>query len=427
MGRTDNGFVFTDEDNRISNLLWAATSGVGAGCCFLVLLVIVGAMIHPDARRQLDRVSFRIMTYALVANMVFGLASTVCGLQKHGGTSCDVSMFLLMLTLEISTFLLFCIALNLQLVLVHGVNGQAMEKWYYIGSVSAALAVTVPPFAAHQYGWDPLNSACWYTSSDVSQRLRWQVSTQIMWSLGSAVGEIIMFFTVLTYMIRHQIIHGQAVRSRSLSTGTRSRANSVGGGAANVPTQHVKTYRGIIMRIALYPLASLIINSVTVACDLHATLTTGVSSVTAYNVLLLNDFCYGGRPIVYALLAATDPSLVRAVKSLWRSVWGRSDITSGDTSTGGPKTNPSTTSQGQITVHIELNEMRQLDDGTPVPPSPAVKATQMPKDVEDLDIDDDPMATRLEATRRARIGRAMEIRQDTLDKRQERKEFKKQI
>ncbi|KAF8918859.1 hypothetical protein CPB85DRAFT_1249199 [Mucidula mucida] len=359
--------------------------------------VILGAMIHPDARRQLDRVSFRIMTYALVANMIFGIASTASGLQEHGGTSCDVSMWLLMLTLELSTFLLFCIALNLQLVLVHGVDGQAMEKWYYIGSVSAALAVTVPPFAAHQYGyasikgtrlhvdwqfsWDPLNSACWYTSSDISTRLRWQVSTQIIWSIGSAVGEIIMFFTVLAYMIRHQVIHGQAVRSRSLSTGTRSRANSASG-TAKVPAQHVKTYRGVIMRIALYPLASLIINAITVACDLHATLTTGVSSATAYNMLLLNDFCYGGRPIVYALLAATDPSLVRAVKSLWRSVWGKSDITSGDTSTGGPKTNPSTMSQGQITVHIELNEMRQLDDGTPVPASPAVKAAQMPKDVE---------------------------------------------
>ncbi len=84
-------------------------------------------------------------------------------------------------------------------------------------------------------------------------------------------------------------------------------------------------------------------------------------------------------------------------------------------------------SQGQITVHIELNEMRQLDDGTPVPASPAIKAAQMPKDVEGLDIDNDPMATRLEAMRRAQIGRAMEIRQDTLDRRQERKEFKKQI
>ena len=49
------------------NLLWAVTSGVGCGVCFLVLSVIAVAMIHPASKHQLDRVSFRIMIYALAA------------------------------------------------------------------------------------------------------------------------------------------------------------------------------------------------------------------------------------------------------------------------------------------------------------------------------------------------------------------------
>lgn len=86
MGRAaDGSFVFTDHDNRVScvyhlrimlhyidcmlsrNVLWAATSGAGAGLCFVVLSIIAVAMIHPASRHHLDRVSFRIMIYALTA------------------------------------------------------------------------------------------------------------------------------------------------------------------------------------------------------------------------------------------------------------------------------------------------------------------------------------------------------------------------
>ncbi|KAG7445781.1 uncharacterized protein BT62DRAFT_1006811 [Guyanagaster necrorhizus] len=428
-----DGFVFTDADNRISNLLWAVTSSLGAGLCFLVLLVIAVVMIHPVSRHQLDRVSFRIMIYALIANMVFGIASTVSGLQTYDSETCNVAMWLLMLTLELSTFLLFCIALNLQLVLVHGVRGQVMEKYYIIGSITAAVAITVPPFATKQYGWDPINDACWYTSDNIAVRLRWQVGTQIFWSLASVVGEFLTFFVVLGYMLRHQVLHGNAVRSRSHSTGTRSRAHSISTTTIRVPANHAKTYQTVIIRISLYPLASLIINTATVACDLYASTSHSTpTSQRAYNCSAsADDFCYGGRAIVYAVLAATDPSLIRAIKSLWRHARGKTDNTSGSTSNG-PKT---TTSHGQITVHIELSEVRQLDDGSELPASPSMikpashSSASLPKDVEggDLDHDSDPMTTRLDAMRRAQIGRAMEVRQDALDRRLERKDFKKQI
>ena len=35
--------------------------------CFVVLTVIGLVALHPDARRHLDRVSFRIVVYALFA------------------------------------------------------------------------------------------------------------------------------------------------------------------------------------------------------------------------------------------------------------------------------------------------------------------------------------------------------------------------
>lgn len=58
-----------------SNLLWAVTSAVGAGLCFFVLLVIAAVWSYPLTRSHLDRVSFRIVTIALVAKWVHVLVA----------------------------------------------------------------------------------------------------------------------------------------------------------------------------------------------------------------------------------------------------------------------------------------------------------------------------------------------------------------
>jgi hypothetical protein len=54
-------------DHVVRNKLWQITSIVGAVLCFLVLSVIGIVAIHPRSRSKLDRVSFRIVVYALAA------------------------------------------------------------------------------------------------------------------------------------------------------------------------------------------------------------------------------------------------------------------------------------------------------------------------------------------------------------------------
>lgn len=68
-----------------------------------------------------------------------------------------------------------------------------MERYYLWGAGAFALAITVPPYAAKQYGhvpfllfssitlthghnrWDPLVQDCWYTNDNQRERLAWQV------------------------------------------------------------------------------------------------------------------------------------------------------------------------------------------------------------------------------------------------------------
>ncbi|KAF5371429.1 hypothetical protein D9757_010015 [Collybiopsis confluens] len=144
--------IMTSKLTSQSNLLWGVTSAVGAGLCFLVLLAIVAVWWHPISRPSLDRVSFRVVTLALVANMIFGIASAVGGMMTHDGFLCGFSVFVLQLTLQISSFLLLCVALNLQFVVVHGFNGRNLEKFYIIFSLGMSAVLAIPPYAANQYG-----------------------------------------------------------------------------------------------------------------------------------------------------------------------------------------------------------------------------------------------------------------------------------
>lgn len=140
------------------------------------------------------------------------------------------------------------------------------------------------------------------------------------------------------------------------------------------------------------------------------------------------------------LIIPFQQALVRALKSLYRHFRGRKDDTTG-TSTG-PRTHGAT-STGQITVHIALKEVQHLDDGTEVNTSGSMLKTadhvgdmslsaardflSSNKEDREDDQDEDSRSARLEAMRRNQIGRALEARQETIDIKQEREDFRKQI
>ncbi|ESK88322.1 hypothetical protein Moror_14844 [Moniliophthora roreri MCA 2997] len=124
----------------------------GAILCFIILAMIGIAGLHPVSKPHLDRVSFRILIYALVANMVYAI-SVVVEQYHQQEKDCAGQMWLILFTLNLSAYLPFCIGLNLQLVLIHKINGQRMEKFYILGSVLLALAVTLSLLFKGQLGY----------------------------------------------------------------------------------------------------------------------------------------------------------------------------------------------------------------------------------------------------------------------------------
>ncbi|KAJ6601418.1 hypothetical protein DFH09DRAFT_562910 [Mycena vulgaris] len=413
--------------------IWGISAAIGACLCMLVLGLIIVLYVRSSTRPFLDRVSFRIMVYALACNMLYGISTAVCAFQTADSVACGFSVWLIMMTLQFGSWLIFGIALNLQLVLVHGVNGHIMEKYYILAALTIALCVTIPPLASHQYGWDELNGACWMTAADQKKRLRWQLGSQLIWSLLAAVGEAIVFLIVLSYMFRHQIVHGSRIRSDSRSTRSDTQVGAPYADPKTKVINHAAQYRSVIIRISFYPMVSIALNGITVACDLYLSVTGSISSQRDMNVAILNNLMYGIRPVIYALLAISDPALMRAMRSVLNEARGRKDNTTGNSSSGGPSHATGGASQGQITVHIEPEEVRQTDDGDTLPPmSPLGSAHKSPlggmfgKAEEGL-VSGDDLPNRLSVLRRGHVQRAKEAKAAAAVAREERKDFKTQI
>ncbi|KAF8178199.1 hypothetical protein K438DRAFT_1464162, partial [Mycena galopus ATCC 62051] len=280
-----------------SNRVWTITSLVGAALCGAVLIVIGIVALKPHCRPHLDRVSFRILVCALVANTIFGITNAIGGKFTGPTWACGFDIFLLQFTLETSSFLLFSIALNLQLVVVHQFNGQKMEKFYIVGSIIISLCVTVPPYALKQYGWDPLLEDCWYSNDNPRERLGWQIGTQLFWILLTVAGEVITTSTVVWYMVRHQLQQKRIQADTTLTSAI----------VEDDRLAHANFYRNTILRIVAYPITSALINLTSVVCVIHDTRQDGVHNWTDYHVLLLGDSVYGGRAVLYALFAIMDP------------------------------------------------------------------------------------------------------------------------
>ncbi|KAF8192369.1 hypothetical protein K438DRAFT_1590312, partial [Mycena galopus ATCC 62051] len=107
--------------------------------------------------------------------------------------------------LMFSACMFFCMALNLQLVLIHGINGRMMEKYYLIGSSFLVAVCNITPLAAGQFGYFDVNDTCWFANPDPAVQLRWLISCESFWFLFIATGELVSFLILVGFMLQHQV------------------------------------------------------------------------------------------------------------------------------------------------------------------------------------------------------------------------------
>ncbi|KAF7367974.1 hypothetical protein MSAN_00862800 [Mycena sanguinolenta] len=263
-----------------------------------VLLTLYGyAAWKPVSKRYLDRVSFRLLTYALIAHLCFGISFTTAVLAAYPGRGCALFSFLTNLTFVFSAGMFFSMAINLPLVLAFRVNGRNMEKYYVIGVSLLALASNVASYASGNFGWDDVNETCWYSARDPAVMLRWLIGSQTFWVLLASIAEVGAFMIIVGYMVAYRLIFADIPTTYSSTASTR-------------PGSTMLKFRNIILRIGLYPLVSCMVNiSITVIqCYLFQNHKEHVeTSQPNWRLNLAILSIYAGRPLMYGLLAATDP------------------------------------------------------------------------------------------------------------------------
>ncbi|KAJ7023133.1 hypothetical protein C8F04DRAFT_1135101 [Mycena alexandri] len=320
---------------------------VGIVFISLLLGLCLWAAWNPVSRRHLDRVSFRFLIYALIAYIGYS-GCLICAVKLGPGTACTGTAWFANACILFAAIMFFSMALNLQLVLVHGVNGQRMEKYYLSAAVIMSLACTIPPYAAGAFGYE---DGCWYDSPNTVVRLRWWIGSLGLWLFLLSAGEVVNFVMVVKCMVSSQPI----VTDSSISSFSN---------AATVVRPPIVVYRNIILRIGLYPLISCFFAVTLGALDIHVTLDP-LETVENRILNIIDLLLYALRPMIYALLAATDPSFLRAMRALLGSD-PKTSIAPGQTATN---TSRSTImlaghSSSNFGTEAELNSVKEEADSS---------------------------------------------------------------
>ncbi|KAJ6537671.1 hypothetical protein B0H19DRAFT_372831 [Mycena capillaripes] len=287
----------------------------GVALSILLLAGIAYLQWHPVSRPHLDRVSFRLLVYALVANLVFG--TMMFPDMKETTPGCSFVAFLGVTSPLFSATIFCCMALNLLLVLVCGVNGNKMEKYYIIGAILLCAACTVPAWAAGELGWYATNGSCWLRDPTPTAQLHWLIGTQSIPMLFMSTVEVFSFVTILIFMVRHQwSLHRLRADTTCHSICSSPDAEcGIPTLVSSLPKHPVVTYRPMILRIALYPLLSCFLSVTACILDVYSVTHPNLTDFDM-NMRVLNLCVYSFRPLLYALLAVTDPSFLRAIRAL---------------------------------------------------------------------------------------------------------------
>ncbi|KAJ7811277.1 hypothetical protein B0H14DRAFT_3880144 [Mycena olivaceomarginata] len=301
-----NEHIRSSFDDHLRDLLLGILI-LGIVLCAVVLMIFAYTASKRRSRPHLHRVSFRLLVYAMVSNLILSVTMISMEALMAGPISpagCTFAGFASNASLLFSACMYCCMALNLQLVLIHGVNGLMMEKYHVIGSSLLVAMCNFPPLAGGQLGF--YDNLCWFSNQDPVVRFRWIFGTQTFWMVLMASSELVCFVILMSYMFRRRM---RVKRIRSNISAEMTALQHAAYSAAPI-----LQFRSIILRITLYPFLSCILNFSGSTLDLYLAKHPGNSELTRLNAFDQCIFC--ARPILYAVLAATDPSFLRAIGAL---------------------------------------------------------------------------------------------------------------
>ncbi|KAJ7453225.1 hypothetical protein FB451DRAFT_1282053, partial [Mycena latifolia] len=295
------------QERRFISIITKVIPGVTIPTLALSCLLLVAFAYlarNPASRPHLNRVSFRLLVYTIISNIVFDLVLLVNNRNMMGhSAACSFVAFLTVVRKLISR--------NIRLVLVYGVNGNKMEKYYIIGSLFICVVCSASPWIAGELGWYASSGFCWLRDTTPGMQFRWLVATEMVWRVLMSSIDVLSFATILIFMVRHEM----RIRRLRGHTGSSFHQSGISTLAPSRPLPPIVRYRRMIMRIGLFPLFSCFLSITTCILDVH-TVKNPVLAGRSLRLRILDMIVHPFRPTLYALLAPTDPSFLAALRAL---------------------------------------------------------------------------------------------------------------
>ncbi|KAF9266736.1 hypothetical protein L218DRAFT_746818 [Marasmius fiardii PR-910] len=292
---------------------------------------------------------------------------------------CRIRGSIVISLLHLTSFLFFCIGLNLQLVMIHRIDGTRMEKYYVGGSLSLAIALGFMSYLSRQLTYDPIKKECYPYDPNRVRGLLWQLGTQHLWNLFAMTGEIVTFLSIVVHMTRLKVFESRA-RRRNTTTLRLS------------ASQHFqrplgpKQYRNVVLRIALYPLSSLTTLGILTIWALY-NISTG--RPVPFKVLVALRTVYLSRGVIYGLVAAVDPAITQGVKVLYRHYLGRRTPSNHAVSVDAHRFGDfelqelTSSTERRVTVSsLSQTDFRESRSSVVLPPSPKPALLLPPRDIQ---------------------------------------------
>ncbi|BEI92232.1 uncharacterized protein CcaverHIS019_0410520 [Cutaneotrichosporon cavernicola] len=335
-------FELTRNKVRTNQLVSVGAAAVSLVCCLTILLTAAWVWTVRSARVFLDRVSFRLLLSCLVWEIVYDVNYISVVLAARPNHACAVGIYFMIGTLSVVNFLCTCIAINLFVTIVLGLNPirMGLERWYIGCSIFLGLFIPIIPAALGHFGWDPLYHVCWIKSS---QRVRVTnfVLDLYLWQLLSCLVATVCVAITLFKLFRQgratsrALFGGDSLNFEMSSDSTddtdghgkgrrrffRGRRNSV---KRERMFGHLEDrFVSIAIRVSLYPITLVIVNSVIAIGDLYISLQGGVHSRAVYGLYCVYYLFYGVRGVCFAMLAAfVDPCLRKGFRAAYREKFG---------------------------------------------------------------------------------------------------------
>jgi hypothetical protein len=110
------------------------------------------------------------------------------------------------------------IAVNLQLIVVHGVSTTGFIK-YYVGGAWLVTAIIMAVSAANNvWGWEPKSQTCFMALSDPARRRFWNIASLHAWTLLSMTICLVCTACVLVRLLRTRAYIQQALVASTQSS-----------------------------------------------------------------------------------------------------------------------------------------------------------------------------------------------------------------